>query len=279
MLSLHAQSTKTVAQVRAGWQEKSISNVNSTNILDLFAAFHKTWPTAVGKEVMRLSKRPNMRGEDAEWQIIDNANGYLGYWEDDPDSELFERVEACVWRRSDGHRLLAINLDLTDENANQAFCFYDYNPQTKQLTPEKSLATLFTPSFPTKRYIVELPRKGKTMMIKEYFGWLMVHYTYEWDGMKPVLKKTELDKMGDVEANYRWKHTVTEAHPFSQFTMVDVNKDGHADIWLKSDDGKYQMVLELWPTSNILGRENSDIVKQLQQAKEKRTWHKLDIDK
>lgn len=278
IIALHAQTTKSVELVSKQWMNKTIEGVNSTNILDLFMAFHKTWPTVVGNRVVRLSKRPNMRGEDTELQLIDNANGFLCYSEDDPDTDLSEAVQACVWRRTDGHRLLAINLDFLESEKAQAFCFYDYDPQTKQLKPEKSLATLFKPSFPTKRFIVELPRKGKTMIIQEYFGAIMTHYTYDWDGMKPVLKKTEIDRMDYLEGSYRSRHTVQVAHPFSQFTMVDVNKDGHADIWLRSDDNKYQMVCELWPTTNVLGREGSEVIKQLQQSTEKRTWHKLNIE-
>ena len=69
-------------------------------------------------------------------------------------------------------------------------CFYDYNPQRKTLTPEPDVLGFrkWTPRYP---YYCRLPRFGKNLVLEDWSEDGPLLHTFIWNGMKPILTKTE----------------------------------------------------------------------------------------
>ena len=111
-------------------------------------------------------------------------------------------------------------------------CFYDYDPQTNILTPEKSLANLFEPSFPGYRYRVFLPQNDKVLIVNEYFGSITIQHTYGWD------------------------YFGVNDNPFTQYAMLDIDHDGKPELLLQSDDESIRAVYAISLTINLIAGQN-----------------------
>lgn len=252
--ALQAQKIMKADQVKANWQSRSIKvAMAKPNIVQLMKAFQQTWPTYSGGELMKFAQ--SKAKYDNNDKIVDLANGFVLYSEDDPDSESDEILQACVWNRSNGHRLFAVNLHAFT-NEIDVLCFYDFNPQTLTLTPEKSLSNLFKPSFTGYRYRVELPQKGKNLVVTEHFGGLTIHHTYSWDGMKPVRPQITMEKLDYFQSMFREEYFADDEHPFTQYTFVDIDFDGMPELWLSSEDEEVQAVFDVYPAAQLLGGQD-----------------------
>lgn len=243
-------------QIESTWTKRSISDVQGADILQLFEAFQRVWPTESGRIVTDVAKQKAGTEWQREWLTLDHQNGYLQYFEDSPDSELDERLTACVWRRENGHRLLAVNINRVTPRRVDVLCFYDYDAQTATLTPEKSLASIFTPSFPGFRYYVELPRKGKNMIIREHYGWLTIEHKYTWDGMKPVASTTTIEHLDYLTAQFSERYFFDSNEPLSEYALVDIDSDGMPELWLRTANEAYQALFSVWPTNSLLGGQD-----------------------
>ena len=253
-LALHAQKTFTLEQVKTQWQNKTIKvETAKPNILQLMQAFNHTFPTYTGRELIKFAntKAAAPYGD----KVVDLKNGYVEYGEDDPDSENDEKLQACVWNRSNGHRLLAISLHRFTQEID-VLCFYDFNPQTRTLTPEKSLGSLFTPSFPGQRFRVWLPRKGKTLRVSEYLGMLIIDHVYAWNGMKPSREQTSIKQIENFRADFAEHVFFAEEHPLTQYAMADIDSDGFPELLLRSDDEQYVGVFAVKLAQELLGAQD-----------------------
>ena len=251
----YAQKHLSIDQVKAKWQTVSIKvpGEGKAGIMQLVKAFQQTMPTYSGTELVKFSQ--SKAKYDKTDKVVDTQNGYVLYSEDDPDSDNNEILEACVWRRSNGHNLFAICFHRFVPELD-VLCFYDYNPQTRTLTPEKSLANLFTPSFPGYRYRVFLPQHGKNMKVMEFFGELTIEHEYSWDGMKPVRPQTTIERLYFYQGTFNQDYVPSEQAPFSQYALIDVDKDGKPELWLQSADGSYQAVFTVALTINLVGGQD-----------------------
>ena len=99
-----AQKNYTTDEIRAGWAKKTITGVKSGNILPLLTAFNKTWRTAPATALL-ASPVTNENHEDSYAIVVDTPNGYVSAAELGDDGE---DIEACVWKRSNGHKLFAV---------------------------------------------------------------------------------------------------------------------------------------------------------------------------
>ena len=174
-----------------GWAARPIKvrgGGKTPDIVKLTKAFNSVWKVYVVDEVLDLAKNPNFTREfDPDYNsetIVDRRNGYICVDSGGTDSEY---MESCVWRRSNGHRLFAIKLgDPTDPEI-ELVCFYDYDPATETMTPEKSPADTFKPT--SEFYSYNLPRVGKDFTIVEYMlsdDDMDIEHVYTFDGMKHV---------------------------------------------------------------------------------------------
>lgn len=251
-LTVQAQKTMPIEQVGKQWttQNIKVGTRGKANVLQLTEAFQKTWPTYSGKELLDFAKK-NLTEDDYGGIIVDKKNGFVQYTEGWPDAENDESYMACYWNRSNGHGLFAVNLHRFTPKEYDVLCFYDYDPNTGVLTPEKSMNNFFKPSFPGYRYRVFLPRNGKNMEIEEFFGWLTIKHTYQWDGMRPSAPKTELDHNDMLQTVYHEHYFSSD--DLTQYALIDIDNDGVPELWMQSDDGESQAVYAVGLTCDLLG--------------------------
>ncbi len=178
-------------KVTKGWAARPIKVKNGgqkPDIVTLTKAFNKVWNVEVVKGVLSMAADPKFtRAVDPEYDsetIVDRKNGYLCEDSGGTDSDY---MEACVWRRNNGHRLFAIRMGGPTDPEIEVVCFYDYDPTTEMLTPEAGPADTFKPT--EEYYSYHLPQKGKDFIISEF---LMneedttLEHVYTWDGQKHV---------------------------------------------------------------------------------------------
>ena len=251
-LSVQAQKTLTIEQVDKQWQTQNIKvgTRGKASVLQLTEAFQKTWPTYSGKGVLDFAKT-NRTEDDYGGIVIDKKNGFVQYAEDWPDAENDEHFMACYWNRANGHGLYAVSLHRFMLKEFDVLCFYDYDPNTGVLKPERSMANFFKPSFPGYRYRVFLPRNGKNLEVQEFFGWLTIKHTYQWDGMRPTAPATELDHIDMLQTVYHEHYFSTDE--LTQYALIDIDNDGKPELWMQSDDGESQAVYGVALTCDLLG--------------------------
>lgn len=177
-----------------GWPTKTISNVANGSIGVLLESFDKTWPTWMGKTIRNTMEKglsKEVLDEETELTVIvDATNGYASLGDAGTDDSY---MNACVWNRDNGHKLLAVCLGKPTDPCIEIVCFYDYNPQKKTLTPEPDILKGYRwndkGEFP--QIYCRLPRKGKDITIDDWCGNSPVRHTFTWNGMKPVYSKSE----------------------------------------------------------------------------------------
>ena len=256
-IGLSAQQNVTLEQIRDGWQLKNlkINGFEQNNILQLVSAFQQSWPTYSGDELLKFAESKEMY--DNTDKVVDLKNGFVRYSEDDPDSESDEHLEACMWNRKNGHKLFAVSMFHMTPSELVVLCFYDYDPATQTIVPEKSLATLFTPSFPWYRYRAWLPQKGKNLKIQEFLGGVTITHTYTWDGMKPSNPKTMIEEMDRCWGPFRDNYYFGDGNNlFTQYALIDIDKDGIPEMVLQSDNEEFRAVYTTYPTLQLLSGEN-----------------------
>lgn len=186
----------TLTEVSNGWSKKTISNVPNASIGTLVTRFNDVWHTydvdrAVGVIKQGLAKKV-LDAEMGLEVINDTKNGYVEVSDNGSDDSY---MSACVWRRTNGHSLFAICLGQPVDPEIEFVCFYDYDPQKKALTPEPSVLANWLGNRTHLSY--GLPQKGKELKITEWddeTSQLLIHH-FDWDGMKPVFKSTEVSEM------------------------------------------------------------------------------------
>ena len=253
-MTIQAQKTMSLDLIHKQWTAKNIKVSGSANILQLVSAFQQTWPTYSGRELLKFSK--SKTSYDNTDKIVDIKNGYVLYSEDSPDAESDEIMSACVWNRQNGHKLFAVSLSRMKPSELVFICFYDYDPKTQTLVPEKSLQRLFTPAFPNYRHRYFLPQKGKNLEICEYYGGITITHTYSWDGMKPAHPQTTIDRLATCQAEYDQNYPVIVQNPFTQYAMMDIDHDGKPELLLQTDDGEYQAVYSVALTISLLAGQS-----------------------
>lgn len=187
------------------WEKTTLKNVPDGSLATMLDCFNKKWPTWMLRAAVKTMKK-GVAGRDSynnEQIVVHNKPKYgfvsVDWW---GQAERREFMRACYWKRSNGHRLLAIYFGGTNQEPNIHFvCFYDYNPKKHTLTPEPQIIDGFQSTEDTKFYF-DLPEEGKELRISE-FGprGHYLHY-FKWDGMKPVFKNSEKIEIDDTGGDY-----------------------------------------------------------------------------
>jgi len=178
-------------EIEKGWKTKTINNVVNGSLGVMMERFDQTWPTWMVGAVCRTMKKgltKEVLEDETELTVIaDTKNGYAEVRDAGTDGEY---MSACIWKRNNGHRLLAICLGDPTDPFIEFVCFYDYNPKKKTLTPEPDVLEFreWTTRHP---YYHRLPRYGKNLVIEDWGEDGPLRRIFTWDGMKPVLSKTE----------------------------------------------------------------------------------------
>ncbi len=192
---VQAQKDVYITDINEGWKTKAIENVPNGSIGILLEAFHKTWPTYVTRDackVMEQGLSHKVLGPEAGYQVtIDATNGYAEV-DDDGTDGLY--MQACIWNRSNGHKLFAIMIGKPTDPELEVVCFYDYDAKAKRLTPEPQILSDFHRQSDNSQISHKLPRKGKELVIIEYDLPIVFAHHFAWNGMQPVFEKVEFDR-------------------------------------------------------------------------------------
>ena len=179
-----------IQAIKTGWKTKVITNVPTGGLGIMMERFDQTWPTSVGADVCQVM----MTGMDE--QVLDRETGYKvindsknGYVEASDEGSDRQYMSACVWRRSNGHRLFAVVIGQPVDPEIEIICFYDYDPQKKTLTPEPKAIGDWLAITERGDYSFTLPRVGKELLIFDSRDQLMHHF--KWNGMRPEFERTE----------------------------------------------------------------------------------------
>ena len=253
-INVQAQKPMSLDPIQKQWTTKNIKVSGGANILLLVSAFQQTWPTYSGRELLKFSK--SKVPYDNTDKIVDIKNGYVLYSEDSPDADSDEIMSACVWNRKNGHKLFAVTFSRMEPSELVFICFYDYDPKTLTLVPEKSLAKLFTPAFPSYRHRYLLPQNGKSLEINEYYDALTIKHTYSWDGMKPAHPQTTIEQLQLCQGEFNQNFPVVVENPFTQYALMDIDHDGHPELLLQTDDGDYKGVYSIYLTVSLLAAQS-----------------------
>ncbi len=230
-------------QIYRDWAKVPIKNVLNSSLGIMLERFDQTWPTYSVEEArgtMEKGLSEEVLEEETDRRVVnDSKNGYVEVGDDGTDSQY---MSACVWRRSNGHSLFAVHLGKPTDPEIDFVCFYDYNPQTKTLTPEPQILAGFKRKAAKSQISHQLPQKGKTLRILEYkYSSIYVH-EYEWDGMKPVFKRiVEEAQPEDTEADELFVRYKGAKPSISDFvtTILSQEKKGEALDAMQTDWKKH----------------------------------------
>jgi len=240
------EDVRTLDDVARLWQHKEIKVKSLTakpTITSLVKSFNKMLPTTIGNELDKWIDHPKTfpGNENEEYLVVDRPNGYVSFWKDGDGPYM----SACMWRRSDGHFLLAYRLGQPGETHDEFVCFYDYNPIDKMLSPDSDPLAGFKPSFDNTYVTIELPRKGKTIIVDEYIpNWQRsLNHLYEYDGRIHHFARVEIEGMEQMQELYR--KACRKKADFAKYVLVDIDNDLEPELWLRSADGNHGAIFAL----------------------------------
>ena len=184
------------------WENVTLRNVPDGSLATMLDCFNKKWPTWMLKAAVRTMKK-GVAGRDTynDGHIVVHNKPKYGFVSTDwyGQVERHEFMNACYWKRSNGHRLLGIYFGGTDKYPNTHFvCFYDYDTNKHTLTPEPQIIDGFRTT-EDREFYYNLPEEGKELQITEFGPQGHFIHTFKWDGMKPVLSKSEKIEINDEE--------------------------------------------------------------------------------
>ena len=172
------------------WESTTLSGAADESLIGMLDCFNKKWPTWMvtsALKTMRKGQHLERYGEGLPTVFYEPKNGWVDVSANPMGAEF---MHVCYWKRTNGHRLLAIYLGKPIDPSIHFVCFYDYSPEDHTLTPETHLIDGYHTTDDTKFYYT-LPMEGKDLIIIEYGPRGCLKHTFKWDGMKPVYSKTE----------------------------------------------------------------------------------------
>ncbi len=203
-----------------GWPTKTIDNVINGSLGIMFESFNRTWPTWMGGaicETMEQGLAKRVLDEETSLVVtVDTKNGYVEIDDGGTDGAY---MSACVWNRSNGHKLFAVRIGKPTDPCLEFVCFYDYDAQKKTLTPEPDILKGYRWSDKKTftQIFYHLPKTGKTLLVDEWGDNGPVQHTFNWDGMKPVYAKTaplEFNDGGNIEIPVNFKGSTPNIKDF-----------------------------------------------------------------
>ena len=248
LLTVSAQKLYELDDLRAGWAKKTITGVQNGNIIALLTAFNKAWPTAPGTAILKDGENPDAQDNEYHFEI-DKPNGYVSAGEL---GDYGQDLAACVWRRSNGHRLFAVDYcQSVGVFPQSSVFFYDYDAAKGTLTPEPNALTRFEPSFPvgeqSDAVLFQLPKVGKDVVVNEYmtyWGFSIKHH-YKWNGMSPQWTSTTIEHFDEMQDMYNSWYQGGEEIEFTKFGLIDFDEDHNPELWLFSDNEEYQAIFAI----------------------------------
>ena len=197
MTTATAQEVKSNSDVAYLWEKKTIAvkgGGQTPDVMKLLKAFHNQFPTWVTEQVLRraasLKDGEQYVSDDDYRVLVDRRNGYV-----DLASETdIDQMQACVWKRKNGHRLFAVSLYDQHDPVPNVLCWYDYDPETETLKSERSPRDEFREQHPHAQLGWNLPLTGTDFELMEYDPLFPnLTHVYTWDGMRHHEAKTRIE--------------------------------------------------------------------------------------
>jgi len=126
--------------------------------------------------------------QDYEFKYDIHDNPRYGYMSCTANTQFDVSAQSCYWKRKNGNRLVAFYLaEDGEEESEHLLMFYDYDPLEDIMTPETKLTEMVEKKMKNfDSYSVELPEKGKNIIIKGYKenddNATTKEFTMKWDG-------------------------------------------------------------------------------------------------
>lgn len=238
---------KELETIRNGWEKKTITGVKSGNIIPLLTAFNKVWPTAPGTAILTDGTKPEAQDNEYHFEV-DTPNGYVSANEL---GDYGQDLAACVWKRSNGHRLFAVRFTQSvGVFPHSIVLFYDFDAAKGTLTPESQALSAFMPAFneaDVDAVSIELPQIGKDVTVKEYImGWYFsIKHTYTWNGMEPQWSATTIENYDKMEKMYNDTYQMENKIQFEKFALYDFDEDNNPELWLSTNNNDYQAIFSI----------------------------------
>ena len=245
-----AQTYKSNSEVNSQWRQKNIAVKNGgqpPDVVTLLKAFHQALPTWVVGQVLEQADHPakgtrksgtaDIYDDPEDFRIlVDRRNGYV-----DLSSETdLSQMQACVWRKDNGHRIFAVTIYEQHDPVQNLLCWFDYDPTTQTLKPERSPLDDFKPAVPNAILAWNLPMKGTDFTITEYYPGLPgITHVYHWD--------RKLFHQGETQMpNFMYMPSVGSTHAeaaghcnhvWSHYALVDLTGEGWPVLLLEEREG------------------------------------------
>lgn len=285
-ISAQARETLGNGDIAAQWRTKSIKVKNggkAPSVVTLLKAFQENFPTWVVGEILNQNDHPvkgtkrngstllyENNDNDEFRMLIDPGNGYIEL----SSMTDINQMSACVWRCDNGHRVFAVTIYMQHDPVQHLLCWYDYDPQTQTMKPEKSPLDEFKPDASNAYIMWNLPKKGTDFTITEYYPSLpRITHVYKWDRKQFNEASTQLPDFkyklaADSEAfqrlsesGYGWSHyclldLTGEGSPILAFCnfydgeigemmLIGEYKGDHVSLGMKTPDGEKLNVFRL----------------------------------
>lgn len=238
--------------IDAQWRKREIhikGGSKAPSIMTLLKAFQGAMPTwSVEQVIKHGTQTPDgEQYQDADdWRVL--VNRKQGYADLASETDC-DQVQACVWRKKDGHRFFAVSLYEQHTKPQNILCWYDYNPDTETLTPEESPVDDFldvqTEEY-RKRAIAggelgwSLPMSGTDFELYEYIGSLPpITHVHKWNGMRLLRSQINIE-----DFTFKWFGNSTPAKAsdqgYNSYTIMNLTAEGTPVLVLrKTDEGTY----------------------------------------
>lgn len=237
--NMAAQDYLSNSEISSQWRQKTITVKNggqTPDVVTLLKAFHQILPSWVVGEVLKQANHPApttrksgtadiFDAEDDYRIMIDRRNGYV-----DLESETdINQMAACVWRKDNGHRIFAITLYEQHDPVQNLLCWYDYDPTTQTMKPERSPLDDFKPSCNRYEAIAwKLPRKGTDFQIHEYYNVLTnpITHIYKWDRKQFKADAVQINRFEFLPSVGSLHYTMLSPGDWTHYALVDLTGEG-----------------------------------------------------
>lgn len=228
------------SEVSNQWRQKTITvkdGGQAPHVVALLRAFHQALPTWVVGEVLKQADNPApgtrvdgtasiFDAEDDYRILIDRRNGYV-----DLESETdIDQMAACVWRKDNGHRIFAVTLYEQHDPVTNLLCWYDYDPATQTMTPERSPLDDFKPSWDKYEALSwTLPRKGTDFQIHEYYNVLSnpITHIYKWDRKQFKADVAQINRFEYFPSVGSTHYAMLRPGEWTHYALVDLTGEGN----------------------------------------------------
>ena len=275
--SSSAQKTLDNSEVNSQWRTKKISvkdGGQTPDVVTLLRAFHQALPTWAVSQVLKQADHPakgtRQSGTAAIWDgeeeddyriLIDRRNGYA----DLASQTDIDQTAAGVWRKDNGHRIFALSLFQQHGNPQNVLCWYDYDPQTQTMTPEKSPLDDFKPSAKGAFVAYELPMTGTDFNIIEYYPSLpAITHVYKWNRKQFLYNGVQMpDFEYRLAPDSKSTTRISESgYAFSHYCLIDPTDSGSPMMafcnFVEGEIGDLMLIGEFKGNHVALGQKTRD---------------------